>query len=97
MTTLSALKALVAADNCNYEAYTMRYAGLFQDAKQAIAEEESLVAELTEALEGLLRFVKTYDMGGDWEQSNYPALKAARATNPFRHHPLEFPVMAVTR
>lgn len=36
-------------------------------------------SELLEACEGLLGFIKTFDMGGDWEQSNYPPIKKAKA------------------
>ena len=32
------------------------------------------------ACEGLLEFIKSFTMGSDWEQSNYPAIKAAYAT-----------------
>jgi hypothetical protein len=35
---LDALKALVAADNCNYMTETMRYEGLFDKAREAIQE-----------------------------------------------------------
>lgn len=38
-----------------------------------------LIAELLAACRGLLRFIKTFNMGGDWRQDNYPAIKAARA------------------
>lgn len=34
---------------------------------------------LLAACKGLLQFIKTFDMGGDWCQRNYPAIKAANA------------------
>lgn len=37
------------------------------------------VRALVEALQGMLHFARSFDMGGDWEQGNYPAIQAARA------------------
>lgn len=39
----------------------------------------TVAPELLAVCQGLLEFIKTFDMGGDWCQDNYPAIKAARA------------------
>lgn len=35
--------------------------------------------DLLDACKGLLDFIRSFDMGGDWCQDNYPAIKAAQA------------------
>lgn len=42
---IKALQDLVAADNCNYLAETMRYEGLFDNARQAIKKATVLSTE----------------------------------------------------
>lgn len=50
-----------------------------QHLKGVIKAKGATIAALAKACTGLLRFLKSCDMGGDWCQDNYPAVKAARA------------------